>query len=171
MNQTWFTITLFIMGTSKSTSQSPTIENRRARHDYHILDTLEAGIVLKGSEVKSLRAGQASLAEGWVRATQQPLSLILHAVHIAEYPNAGPAHQHQPQRPRTLLAHRREICKLADFTSSQGRTLVPLKLYFSNGKAKLLIGLATGKHKADKRQSLAMKDAKREMERALKKRR
>ena len=150
--------------------KSSTIENRRARHDYHIQETLEAGIVLKGSEVKSLRNGQASLAEGWVRASTQPLQLILHSVHIAEYPNACSADQHQPQRPRTLLVHKREIKKLFEFASSQGRTLVPLKIYFSNGKAKLLIGLATGKHKSDKRRDLAEKTAKREMDRAMKKR-
>ena len=158
------------MGNSKKSNKSPTIENRRARYHYHIQDTLEAGIVLSGSEVKSLRSGQASLQEGWVRASLQPLKLTLHSVHIAEYPNAGPAHQHQPQRTRTLLVHKREIKKLAEFTSSQGRTLVPLKIYFLNGRAKLLIGLATGKHKSDKRQDLAEKSAKREMDRAMKRR-
>lgn len=158
------------MGTPKKTNSTPTIENRRARYDYHILETIEAGIVLKGSEVKSLRTGQASIAEGWVRGSLHPLQLTLHAVHIAEYQNAGPAHQHQPQRTRNLLVHKREIEKMVEFTSSQGRTLIPLKIYFSKGKAKLLIGLATGKHKSDKRRDLAEKVAKRDMARAMKKR-
>lgn len=145
------------------------IENRKARHDYHIEETIEVGMELKGSEVKSLRDGQASLSEGWVRASIAPLQLVLHSVHIAEYQNAAPAQQHNPQRIRKLLAHKREIKKLESFTSSQGRTLIPLKIYFSNGKAKLLIGLATGKNKSDKRQDIAKKTAQREINQAMRK--
>ena len=158
------------MAKKGKSNDTPTIENRKARHDYSIQDTLEAGIVLQGSEVKSLRSGQASLAEGWIRAKSSPLQLTLHSVHIAEYPNASEVHQHTPQRTRILLAHKREIVKLETFTESQGRTLVPLKIYFVNGKAKVLIGLATGKHKADKRQEMARKEAKRDMDRAMKRR-
>ncbi len=152
-------------------SAAPVIENRRARHDYLIVDTIECGLSLRGSEVKSLRDGQASLAEGWARASERPLSLRLHGVHIAEYPNAAQGHQHEPIRTRQLLAHRREIRKLADFTRSPGQTLVPLKIYFKDGKAKVLIGMATGRRKADKRQDLAKREASREMSRAMSRRR
>jgi SsrA-binding protein len=154
----------------KKSDKSPTIENRRVRREYHIEDTLEVGIVLLGTEVKSLRNGQASLAEGWVRATQRPIGLALHGVHIAEYSDAGPAQQHAPTRTRVLLAHKREILKLASFTASQGHTLVPLKIYFSNNKAKVLVGLASGKRKSDKRQELAKKSAQRDIDRAMKRR-
>jgi SsrA-binding protein len=158
------------MGKKKPTNSSPVIENRKARHQYHIQDTVEVGIVLVGSEVKSLRNGQASLAEGWVRASERPLQLSLHSVHIAEYPHTTPTRQHEPNRTRTLLAHKREIRKLAAFTHSQGQTLIPLKIYFSNNKAKVLVGLASGKRKSDKRQDLAKRAATREIERAMKKR-
>ncbi|HIB01848.1 MAG TPA: SsrA-binding protein SmpB, partial [Phycisphaerales bacterium] len=154
----------------KKTNHSPVIENRKVRHDYHIEDTLEVGIVLRGTEVKSLRKGQASLAEGWIRSSVRPVGLSMHGVHIAEYSDAGPTQQHEPTRTRVLLAHKREIVKLATFTNSQGNTLVPLKIYFSNNKAKVLIGLASGKRKADKRQDLAKKVAKRDMDRAMKRR-
>ncbi len=157
------------MGKKKS-NNNPVIENRRARHDYHVEDTLEVGIVLQGTEVKSLRKGQASLSEGWIRASERPISLSLHGVHIAEYQDASPAHQHEPTRSRILLAHKREIKKLATFINSQGRTLIPLKIYFSSNRAKVLIGLCSGKRRSDKRQDLAKKTAQREMERALKKR-
>jgi SsrA-binding protein len=161
--------TLYRMG-KKKTNTTPVIENRRARHDYHIEDTLEVGIVLRGSEVKSLRTGQASLAEGWIRASVRPVGLSLHGVHIAEYAYAGPTQQHDPIRTRVLLAHKKEITKLETFTNSQGHTLVPLKIYFSNNKAKVLVGLASGKRKADKRQDLAKKMAQRDMDRAMKRR-
>ena len=127
-------------------------------------------MVLVGSEVKSIRSGQASLAEGWVRASERPVKLTLHGVHIAEYPSASKGHQHEPIRTRVLLAHKREIRKLAKFAQSPGRTLVPLKIFFVGGKAKLLLGLAQGKHRSDKRQDLAKRDANREMERAMKRR-
>ncbi len=161
------TIPILSMGNKKN-NQNPAIENRKVRHEYHIEDSIEVGIVLRGSEVKSLRNGQASLAEGWVRATERPLTLQLHGVHIAEYNNASPAHQHDPIRTRTLLAHKREIKKLATFSQSQGNTLVPLKIYFQNNKAKVLVGFASGKRKSDKRQDLAKRAAQREMDRAMK---
>ncbi len=154
----------------KNTTKPITIENRKVRHEYHIQETLEVGIVLLGTEVKSLRKGQASLAEGWIRASVRPIGLSMHGVHIAEYSDAGPAHQHEPTRTRVLLAHKREIAKLATFTNSQGNTLVPLKIYFSNNKAKVLVGLASGKRKADKRADIAKKAAKRDMDRAMKRR-
>lgn len=154
---------------SRSAGQ-PTIENRRARHDYIILDTLECGIRLEGTEVKSARAGQVSLQEGYVRATLEPLEMTLHSVHIAEYPPAGPV-QHAPTRPRRLLATKREIRKLAGKTQERGFTLVPLKMYFKNGKLKVLVGLAQGKRKADKRQVIDAKQARREIDKAMSKRR
>ncbi|MBC8203318.1 MAG: SsrA-binding protein SmpB [Planctomycetes bacterium] len=158
------------MAKKPTKSNSPVIENRRARHDYSIQDTIEVGIVLLGSEVKSIRTGQASLAEGWIRASERPIKLTLHGVHITEYKNASPTHQHDPVRTRVLLAHKREIRKLAKYTQSPGRTLVPLKLYFVKGKAKLLVGFATGKQRSDKRQDLAKRNATREMDRAMKRR-
>lgn len=158
------------MGNQKSFNSSPVIENRKARHEYHIQETVEVGMVLQGSEVKSLRAGQASLAEGWIRASDRPLILTLHSVHIAEYPHAAETHQHEPNRTRSLLAHKREIRKLVQFTNSKGQTLIPLKIYFSNNKAKILIGLASGKRKSDKRRDLAKRAATREIDRAMKRR-
>lgn len=156
---------------SKTDNHEPTIENRRARHDYFIEDTLECGLKLTGTEIKSVRNGQVSLAEGYVRAVADPPSLTLHGVHIAEYPPAGPARQHNPVRERVLLAHKREIRKLADKTREKGTTLVPLKLYFVRGRAKLLVGLGRGKQKADKRHAIAEREHKRDMDRAMSRRR
>ena len=147
------------------------IENRRARHDYLIGDTLECGIRLLGTEVKSIRNGRASLAEGWVRADLDPPRLRLHGVHVAEYAPAGPHRQHEPVRIRPLLAHRKEIRELAKAQDGEGATLVPLKIYFKDGRAKLLIGVAEGRKKADKRQDIAKKEAQRDIERALRRRR
>ncbi len=157
------------MATSKRVNE-PKIENRKARHDYIISDTLECGIKLLGTEVKSVRSGQVSLAEGYVRAVDTPLSLTLHGVHITEYAPAGPNNQHAPTRTRILLAGKREIRKLADQTREKGTTLIPLKMYFVRGRAKLLIGLARGKRKSDKRQTLDKKQAQRDIDRALSKR-
>jgi SsrA-binding protein len=156
---------------SKAGTHEPTIENRKARHEYHILDTLECGIKLVGTEVKSVRAGQVSLAEGFVRASDSPLRLSLHGVHIAEYPPAGESFQHAPTRTRTLLAQKREILKLVDKTREPGVTLIPLKVYFVRGMAKVLIGLAKGKGKSDKRQDIAKREARRDIERAMSRRR
>ena len=133
--------------------KEPTIENRKARHDYFIEDTLECGLELTGTEIKSVRNGQVSLAEGYARATEQPLELAIFSVHIAEYPPAGAKHQHNPIRPRRFLAHKREIRKLARQTRERGVTLIPLKVYFVRGRAKLLIGVARGKKKGDKRRT------------------
>jgi SsrA-binding protein len=153
--------------TSKPKRDQPTIENRKARHAYHIHETLECGMKLTGSEVKSLRAGQASLGEGYVRAEENPPRLTLHGVHIAEYPPAGAARQHDPIRTRVLLASKREIRKLCHLTVPKGTTLIPLKLYFVRGVAKLLIGVATGKRRADKRHDLAEREARRDIDRAM----
>ena len=134
-------------------------------------ETLECGIELRGTEIKSLRESQVSIAEGWIRAEEQPLSLTLHGVHIAEYPPAGAHRQHVPDRPRRLLAHKREIEKLAQQIRARGATIVPLKIYFVRGRAKLLVGVGLGKRKADKRDDLAKRDAKRDMDRAMSRRR
>ena len=151
--------------------QEPVIENRKARRSYQVNETLECGIELRGTEIKSVRQGQISIGEGWVRAEETPPSLTLHGVHIAEYPPAGAHRQHNPDRARRLLAHKREIVKLAQQVRSRGATIVPLKVYFVRGRAKLLVGVALGKRKADKRDDLAKRDAKREMDRAMSRRR
>jgi SsrA-binding protein len=142
--------------------------NRRARHDYTIEDTVEAGLVLTGTEVKSLRAGRASLADGFGQITDG--EAWLHGVHIPEY-TQGTWTNHEPRRIRKLLLHRREIDKLASSVNERGLTLVPLSLYFSDGKVKIELGLARGKRTYDKRQDLAKRDAAREVERALRRRR
>jgi len=157
-------------GKPKGKSNEPTIQNRRARHDYFIEDTLECGIKLTGTEVKSVRNGRVSLAEGFARAADSPLDLTLHGVHIAEYPPAAEQHQHEPTRVRRLLAHKRQIRKLAARTREAGVTLIPLKMYFVNGRVKLLIGLAHGRRRADKRQDMSKREAKREIDRAVSRR-
>jgi SsrA-binding protein len=142
--------------------------NRRARYDYRIEDTCEAGLVLTGTEVKSLRAGRASLADGFAQISDG--EVWLHNVHIPEY-TQGTWTNHEVRRTRKLLLHRREIDKLAARTAEQGLTLVPLELYFKDGKAKVELGLGRGKRTYDKRQDLASRDAAREMQRALRRRR
>jgi SsrA-binding protein len=155
----------------KSTHRDePVIENRKARHDYHIGETLECGLVLLGTEVKSVRDGQMSIGEGWVRGETEPPSLTLIAAHIGEYSPAG-IKQHHPTRARTLLAHKREIRKIVEETQSKSGTLVPLKVYFVRGVAKVLIGVGVGKNKADKREDLAKRSHQREIDRATSKRR
>lgn len=157
------------MAKPKKSTNTPTIENRRARHDYEILETLECGIALLGSEVKSVRDGKVSLAEGYVRVQATPPGLYLHAVNIAEYAPAGPA-AHQPTRTRTLLAHKREIDKLLREVDQKGVTVVPLKMYFKNGYAKLLIGVGRGRRAHDKRRAISERENKREINRAMSKR-
>ena len=157
--------------TSEKRPNEPVIENRKARHAYSIGETLECGIRLRGTEIKSVRDSQVSLAEGWVRAEDDPPSLTLHGVHIAEYPPAGEHRQHAPIRVRQLLAHKREIVKFARQISSKGATLVPLKIYFVRGRAKLLIGVGLGKRKGDKRGDIAKRDAQRAIDQALSRRR
>ncbi len=150
---------------SKKTAHDnqPQVRNRRARYDFEITDTLECGLKLTGTEIKSVRMGQISLQEGYIRAESDPPTLTLYSVHIAEYPNAAAAAQHNPIRPRMLLAHKREIKKLARLSSAKGAAIVPLEITWRNGHAKLVIGLGKGKRKFDKRQSLRAKDDKRQM--------
>lgn len=142
-------------------------ENRKARHDYHIHETYEAGLVLTGTEVKSLRAGKANLKDSYARIDNG--ELMLHNLHISPY-DQGNRFNHEPLRTRKLLMHRLEINKLIGKTKEKGFTLVPTKLYFTRGKAKVELGLATGKKLYDKRQDMAERDAKREMDREFRSR-
>ncbi|HZC72781.1 MAG TPA: SsrA-binding protein SmpB [Jatrophihabitans sp.] len=139
-------------------------QNRKARHDYSVLDTFEAGVMLTGTEVKSLRAGRASLVDGF--ATIDDGEVFLRNVHIPEY-EQGSWTNHEPRRVRKLLLHRAEIERLIGKTKESGLTLVPLSLYFSQGKVKVELALARGKRSYDKRQDLARRDAAREMQRAV----
>ena len=138
--------------------------NRRARHDYHIDDVYEAGIVLMGTEVKALRAGRASLAEAF--ATVSDGEVWLERVHIPEY-SQGTWTNHEPRRKRKLLLHRDEIEKIAAETRERGMTVVPLALYFKDGRVKVEIGVARGKKNYDKRQTLRERQDRREAERAM----
>jgi SsrA-binding protein len=140
------------------------VSNRKARHDYSIIDTYEAGLVLVGTEVKSLRAGKASLQEAF--ATVDDGEVWLRNVHIPEYVQ-GTWTNHMPRRTRKLLLHRREIEKLIGKTKESGLSLVPLSMYFKDGKVKVEIALAKGKKSYDKRQDLAKRDANREVSRAM----
>jgi SsrA-binding protein len=142
--------------------------NRRARYDYHVEDTLEAGLVLTGTEVKSLRAGRASLTEAFAQLSGD--ELWLHGLHIPEYAQ-GTWTNHEPRRTRKLLLHRKEIDRLASQVAERGFTIVPLSLYFSGGRAKVELALARGKRTYDKRRDLARRDAAREVDRALRRRR
>jgi SsrA-binding protein len=142
--------------------------NRRARHDYQIEEVFEAGLVLTGTEVKSLRLGRASLTDGFGQISDH--EVWLHNVHIPEY-TQGTWTNHEPRRTRKLLMHRREIDKLTSQTTERGLTLVPLALYFKDGKAKVELALARGKRSYDKRHDLAARDAAREVDRALRRRR
>jgi SsrA-binding protein len=139
-------------------------QNKKARHDDHLHDTFEAGIVLTGTEVKSLRAGRASLTEAYVSVDSG--EVWLRNANIPEY-RYGTTNNHAPTRARKLLLHRKEIAKLDRESTSAGRTIVPLQIYFQDGYAKVLIAVATGKREWDKRQTIAERDAARESQRAL----
>ena len=139
-------------------------QNRKARHDYHVESTIEAGLVLTGTEVKSLRAGRATLTDGY--ATIDNGEVWLRGVHIPEY-DLGTWTNHEPRRARKLLLRRDEILKMESRVKAKGFTLVPLALYFKDGYAKVEIALATGRKQGDKRQAIAEREAKRETERAV----
>lgn len=139
--------------------------NRRARHDYAVLDTVEAGLVLQGSEVKSLRAGHVQLADAFAR--YQGGELWLEGVHIAPYRFATGVGAHDPDRRRKLLLHRDEIERLQARVGQERLALVPLSVYFRDGRAKVELALARGRRKADKRQAIAERDSEREIARAL----
>jgi SsrA-binding protein len=139
--------------------------NRKAKHDYFLLETYEAGLVLKGSEIKSIRAGQISIKEAYVRISEREAWLV--NAHIAPY-NPASMQNHEPRRERKLLLRRKQILKLWDEVRLKGLTIVPTQIYLIKGRAKAEIALAKGKRKYDKRQVIAKREAEREMRRALK---
>lgn len=140
-------------------------ENRKARHDYFIHETFEAGIELKGTEVKSLRVGKANLKDSY--AVIKDGEIFVEHMHVSPY-EQGNIFNHDPLRKRKLLMHKKEIIKLFSKTREKGFTLIPLKIYFKNGRAKMELALASGKHNYDKRAALAEQSAKRDIERAMK---
>ncbi|WP_313802065.1 SsrA-binding protein SmpB [Cytobacillus sp.] len=142
-------------------------QNKKAYHDYSIEETYEAGIVLQGTEIKSIRQGKVNLKDSYARIEKGEVFLI--GMHISPY-EQGNRYNHDPLRERKLLLHNKEISKLIGETKEIGYSLVPLKLYLKNGYAKVLIGLAKGKKKYDKREDLKKKEAKREVERAFRER-
>ncbi len=142
--------------------------NRKAYHDYHIQENIEAGIVLKGSEIKSVRAGKVNLSDAYAKPEND--ELWLYNSHIASY-DAASYNTHEPTRPRKLLLHREEIDNLVGKAIQKGLTVVPLKLYIKHGVAKVELGVAKGKKVYDKRETIARRHAEREMDRAMKQRR
>lgn len=153
------------MAGKNSEKQRPLAQNKKARHDYNILETVEAGIVLTGTEIKSVREGRVTLKDGFAQIKND--EAWLENVHISEY-TAGNRFNHDPLRRRKLLLHKKQIVQLGQKTSSKGVTLVPLKVYLKNGFAKVLIGVATGKHEYDKRETIKRRDQEREIQRTLK---
>ena len=151
----------------KETGSKTLAENRKARHDYFFEDTYEAGISLRGTEVKSIRAGKANMRDSFARVEDG--QLLLYNVHISPY-EQGNRFNHDPMRPRVLLMHRREIHRLLGLTQAKGYTLVPTKLYLKDGKIKAEIGLAKGKKLYDKRDAEADRTAQREIARAMRER-
>jgi len=143
------------------------VQNRKARYDYEVVDRFETGIVLRGTEVKSLRDGRANLKDSF--ATVDRGEVFLHNVHISHYAG-GNNFNHEPERSRKLLLHRSEIRRLTGKTQQQGLTLVPLKIYFKRGKVKVELALVRGKKQFDKRQTLARRQADRDIQRVLKER-
>jgi SsrA-binding protein len=160
------------MAVKKDSSTTPHTKNicrnRRASHEYELFDKVEAGIMLVGTEVKSLRTGKAMLEDAYARFDGG--ELFLHGLEIPEY-EMGTHNNHKPKRPRKLLLHRREVAKLGEKITQKGFTIIPLQLYFKDGKVKVEIAVGRGKQTHDKRETLKKADAKREMQRALSKRR
>ena len=153
---------------AKPSGEKLIVDNRRARHDYHFLERVEAGIVLTGTEVKSLRDGRASLQQAYADVRDGEAWLV--GAHISVY-DAGNIANHDPDRDRKLLLHRRELESLTAKVRERGLTLVPTRLYFKDGRAKVELALARGKEQRDKRRDLVNREAQRDMERALKSRR
>src|SRR5919202_1946621 len=149
---------------ARAQDQKLIVENRRARHDYHFLERLEAGIVLTGTEVKSLREGRAQLRQAYADVRNGEVWLI--GAHISPYAQGNSAN-HDPDRDRKLLLHSREIASLIGKVRERGLTLVPTRLYFKDGRAKVELALARGKETRDKRPDIARREARRQMERAL----
>lgn len=152
---------------SKGAKNNVIAQNKKARHDYFIEETYEAGIVLKGTEIKSIRARRVNLKDSYARIHNGEVELL--NMHISPY-EQGNRYNHDPLRTRKLLLHRKEIDKLIGRTKEDGFTIVPLKLYIKNGFAKVLLGVGKGKKKYDKREELKQKAAKREIERAFRER-
>ena len=141
------------------------VSNRRARHEYHLGDRFEAGVVLAGTEVKALRTGKATLQQAYAEVRDGEAWLV--GLHVPEYTQANRAN-HEPDRPRKLLLHRREIERLASGVAEKGFTVVPTRLYFRDGRVKVELALARGKELRDKRRDIAARDARRQIERELK---
>ena len=152
---------------NKMQSPGTVAVNRKARHDYHIEESYEAGIVLTGSEIKSVRAGRVNLRGSYARVQND--EVYLHEAHISPYEQSGTHFNHEPKRPRKLLLTRREISRLLGRVQEKGLTLVPLRVYFRGRYAKLELGVARGKKQYDKREDIAKRDAQREISRAMKK--
>jgi SsrA-binding protein len=155
-------------GTARKAEIKPVASNRKARFDYEIIEALEAGISLTGSEIKSLRAGGAHIREAYAR----PLGgeMWLYGAHIAPYASSGSFLNHEPTRPRRLLMHRRQIAEWSAAMSEKGLTIVPLSLYLKDGMAKVELGLGKGRKQYDKRQAIARRESEREIQRALRER-
>ena len=153
-------------GKGEEDGRKTIVRNRRARFDYEVLDTLEAGISLLGPEVKSLRAGLANVADAY--ATVRRGEAILHHLHISPYPQAGRENP-EPRRDRRLLLHRREIARLSGELGDPGTTLVPLSLYGKDGRCKVELGLVRGRKKGDKREAIRRREEQREVQRAVRK--
>jgi SsrA-binding protein len=151
---------------AKSQAGPPVIRNKKARFNFHVEDSIEAGISLLGSEVKSLREGQANLDEAFARVRQG--EVLLYNMHIGPYEQAR--EQHEPRRTRKLLLHRREIDRFLGRAASRGYTLVPLEVHWKRGRAKVELAIAKGKREFDKRQDLRLREARREIDRALSRR-
>jgi SsrA-binding protein len=141
------------------------VQNRRARHDYQVIETHEAGIELRGTEVKAMRDGLMQLKDSYVDVEKGQMLLV--GAHISPY-DKGNIYNHDPERPRRLLMHKREILKLGALVAEKGLTLIPLSVYFKHGIAKVEVGLCRGKHNEDRRQTLREREAKREIDRAMK---
>jgi SsrA-binding protein len=153
---------------AKSTGEKLIAENRKAFHDYHILETFEAGVALLGTEVKAIREGRVNLRDSFGRVDRG--EVFLHNVHISPYSHRGYA-DHAPTRPRKLLLHRQEIRKLTVKTVERGMTLVPVRMYFKNGRVKVAVSLAKGKQAHDKRETIKRREADRETRAAIKEKR
>ena len=150
---------------AKPTGEKLIVDNRRARHEYHLGDRVEAGLVLQGTEVKSLRGGQATLRQAYADVRDGEAWLV--GLHVPEYAEGNVAN-HDPDRPRKLLLHRKEIERLASGVAEKGFTIVPTRLYFKDGRVKVELALARGKERGDKRRAIAERDAQRQIERELK---
>lgn len=156
-------------GKDEKRPHAPTIRNRKAFHEYHIVQQVEAGLALVGTEVKSLRAGQCQMEDAYARISSGEVWLI--GVNIAIYPQAVGALQHDPLRQRKCLLHKRQIAELARMTAQKGFTLIPLAIFFKKGYAKVELGVGQGKRDFDKREDLKKKQAQRDMKREMDRRR